>query len=274
MMPEKILQSDLLDILFENRNKYYGAYSLRKNYGNHLLKAISTTTVFSLLFFLLLQIRSEKNIKQLLPFIPDDPHITTVIIEPDKPAQIPIAKPISTPQSNAIDYDKVQIVPDNMQQHIADVDALEHANISNETVEGNIDAPIDIIQPFSDKGNKGMVIENTIPEKILEPSILNIAEVMPAYPGGAAALKRFMERYLVKPDNLQSGETVVIKAKFVVSKTGEIEQIELLNDGPSELKQSVLKTIAKMPDWKPGIQNGHPVAVYFVLPITFIATEY
>ncbi len=274
MIPEKILQSDLLDILFENRNKYYGAYFLRRNYSNYLLKAIATTTALSILFFLLLQMRSEKRTEQILTFFPDDHHVTDVFIEPDQPVSKPAVKQMIIPTSNSIDYDNVKIVQDSVVQNIADVDALEHANISNETIEGDPSIPTDIVQPFSSDGNNEMGVKNTITEKAVEPSVLNIAEIMPAYPGGIAALKRFMERYLVKPDNLQSGETVVIKAKFVVSKTGEIEQIALLNDGPSDLKQSVLKTIAKMPNWSPGIQNGHPVAVYFVLPITFMATEY
>ncbi len=274
MMPEKILQSDLLDILFENRNKYYGAYSLRRNYINHLLKAIAITTALSILFFLLLQIRTEKNKGQIFALIPDDPHVTTVIFEPDKPEHVPVEKPISTPLANTIDFDHVQIVPDNVQQNIVDNDVLEHASISNETIDGDPEAPIDIAQPNAGTGNKAVVVENAAPEIEVAPSVLNIAEVMPAYPGGVAALKRFMERYLIKPDNLQAGETVIIKAKFVIGKTGKIEQVELLTDGPSELKESVLKTIAKMPEWKPGLQNGHPVAVYFVLPITFTATEY
>lgn len=274
MIPEKILQTDLLDILFENKNKSYGAYLLRRHYAVHLTKALFITAVASISFFLFLQLKPVKqSVSSLFIIPPDGLKITQVEVENDLPRSKQVKPPVTMPKANTVDYQQVVIVPDDaVPQNMVDVNTLNDANISNANITGDADVPADIVEPITGggSGNIEPVVKSVEPT---EPAVLNFAEIMPAYPGGVQALKRFMERNLVKPDNLEPGESVVIRAKFIVGVTGAIEQVELLNDGPAELKKTVLQTIAKMPSWSPGMQNGHPVAVYFVLPITFMASD-
>lgn len=274
MVPDKILQSDLLDILFENKNKSYGAYFLRRHYPVNLIKAVFITVVLSVSFFLFLQLKpvAQYSTEPIL-FTPDDHTIIDVFVKPESPEPFMARQQVVMPKASSIDYQHIVIVPDDALQNVVDVNALQNANIGNVTSDGMPDAPIDIAEPFSGNGPGDVEPVTVKPIEPVEPSVLNFAEIMPAYPGGVQALKRFMERNLIKPDNLEPGEKVVIKAKFIVGVTGVIEKVELLTEGPEELKKSVLQSIAKMPAWSPGMQNGHPVAVYFVLPITFIASD-
>lgn len=274
MIPDKILQSDLLDILFENKNKSYGAYFLRRHYHFHLMKALFITAAISVSFFLFLQFKPVNQIsKAPLLVIPDGNTVIDVIVERERTEPETARPQPAIPQARSIDYQQVLIVPDHIQQNVVDVNVLQNANISNVTTDGVPDAPVDVVEPISGNGYENAEAVVAKPVEPAEPAVLNFAEIMPAYPGGVQALKRFMERNLIKPDNLEPGDKVVIKAKFIVGVTGIIEQVELLNEGPQELKRSILQTIAKMPAWTPGMQNGHPVSVYFVLPITFIATD-
>ena len=96
---------------------------------------------------------------------------------------------------------------------------------------------------------------------------------MPEYPGGIEALKKFMLKNLRQPDDLQPGEKILVMASFVVNKNGQIEQVKIINGGRTDLNKEVQRVINKMPFWKPGLQNGNTVAVYFNLPVTFISTE-
>ena len=86
MLPEKIMQSDLLDILFENRNKNYGAYALRKSYNKILITSISCTLLVALLFSVLQSFHHSKT----------ERIITVDIISPDiKPLKILPHKPVT-----------------------------------------------------------------------------------------------------------------------------------------------------------------------------------
>ena len=78
---------------------------------------------------------------------------------------------------------------------------------------------------------------------------------------------------LRQPDDLQAGETIKVIASFVVSKTGTIENVKIINSGRSDLDKEVIRIINKMPLWKPGLQNGKPVSVYFNLPVTFKSAD-
>jgi protein TonB len=104
--------------------------------------------------------------------------------------------------------------------------------------------------------------------------VLDIAEIMPEFPGGTEALKRFLIRNLRMPENnLEEGAQVKVIARFVVGADGRVRDIEIILPADAEFNAEVKRVIAKMPDWKPGSQNHRNVAVYFNLPVNFIRPE-
>src|SRR4051812_36016770 len=72
MLPDKILQSDLLDIIFENRNKTYGAYALRRSYNKTIAVALSITLFIAAVFSLI----------ELLYHPKGHDFVTSVVIDP------------------------------------------------------------------------------------------------------------------------------------------------------------------------------------------------
>jgi protein TonB len=104
--------------------------------------------------------------------------------------------------------------------------------------------------------------------------VLDIAEIMPEFPGGTEALKRFLIRNLRMPENnLEEGAQVKVIARFVVGADGRVRDIEIILPADAEFNAEVKRVIAKMPDWKPGSQNHRNVAVYFNLPVNFMRPE-
>ncbi|HRH59958.1 MAG TPA: hypothetical protein PL045_05270, partial [Chitinophagaceae bacterium] len=94
MLPENILQSDMLDIIFENRNKQYGAYTLRKEYRKRLQFSIAGTLLFAAVVSLFLM-KAKHRETLINSFIPDGAKLINVIIpvrEPEKPKQPPVKK--------------------------------------------------------------------------------------------------------------------------------------------------------------------------------------
>ncbi len=112
-----------------------------------------------------------------------------------------------------------------------------------------------------------------IPEEISEKPIYN-PSVKPKFPGGISALQTYIARHteypeLAKQNNIQG--TVYIK--FEVTKTGTIGKVQIMNKQVDELLQNeAAKVIKSLPKFKPGLQNGKPVNVWYSLPVSFKLT--
>ncbi|HEX5151511.1 MAG TPA: energy transducer TonB [Parafilimonas sp.] len=270
MLPDKILQSDLLDLLFENRNKTYGAYALRKSYNKTIASAIGITAFIALLFSILQlasHIRQHEFVTQFI--IPPDQEF--VKIDPVKPQpKNPVPQHAATHSRQEISSPPV-IVNDNEKTQMPTVDILNKSMIGETKITGD-DANGDIQPPVNAEQGPGAGASQPVETKADETH-LSWAQEMPEYPGGINALKKFMLKNLRQPDDLAPGEKVVVKAFFVVNKDGKIEQVKIISGGRNDLDKEVERVIGKMPLWKPGRQNGSTVAVYFNLPVTFVNTE-
>jgi len=98
------------------------------------------------------------------------------------------------------------------------------------------------------------------------------AGIMPEFPGGKKALQVWVARHVVYPalareNNIQG----TVHLRFEVTKQGKIGKIEVLNTNIDMLLQDASKeVIKKLPDFKPGMQNGEYVNVWFSIPINFV----
>ena len=270
MLPDKIMQSDLLDILFENRNKNYGAYAIRKSYNKTLLYATGITlfiaTAFS--FSQFIHHKNDTVLSGPLVYIPDQ-DLVKVIEAPKKPEPVeskPVEKKVSQKvYSDPVISDKIESTEMPMQEHL-EKSIIGAKNIIGKDFDGTIQPPV---ETGVEKGTEPV----NLPTPVKEEKILNKAQVMPEYPGGIEALKKFMLKNLRQPDDLQAGEKIIVRASFVVNKQGKIEQEKIMANGREDLDKEVIRVINRMPLWKPGMQNGTTVSVYFNLPVTFLGAE-
>src|SRR5829696_8561698 len=95
MTSQQILQSDLLDILFENRNKTYGAYALRKNYSTQLMKAMGYTALF---IVALMFLGNSSKTKALTASPKDTVQLTAVVLPAEKKVE-PLKPKVQSPQA-------------------------------------------------------------------------------------------------------------------------------------------------------------------------------
>ena len=269
MLPDIILQSDLLDILFENRNKTYGAYILRKGYSKRLINAIAIVAGFVLVLSLLEQFRIKPPINNSLPVsFKDSIKLVNVYIKHDEPKER--AKPLSKPLKRVVKnpYNVPVIVKTDIIDSIPTVEQIDKIEIGNQTIETGSRGGI-LGEGSASIGNDTGI--KKIPDA---PSIIaNWAEIMPEFPGGIIAFMKFMRRNLRQPDNLEENDKFIVKAKFVVGKDGAVYGIEIVQSGRNDLDAEVLRVLNLMPKWKPGMQNGKNIAVYLELPVTFVGSE-
>lgn len=260
-----------LDLVFEGRNKKYGAYELRKENPKTSIKALlGGAFVFALAIAL----------PMLLDMIPANEAKNTldekvVLVDIEKPKDI-IKPPPPPPEPPKPKIDEVKFVApkvvakEKVVEEIKTIEELKDKNIADKDQKGNKDAKIVIDAPTGD-GDKGA--------EIVDNTIYNSAgiEVQPGYPGGMEKFYGFIKKnYDIdgireKLDRDLSGKVFV---KFVVEKDGTLTDIQVIRDLGYGTKEEAIRVLRKVPKWTPGIQNGKPVRASFSLPINIsITTE-
>lgn len=267
MTSQQILQADLLDILFEDRNKMYGAYQLRKTYRRQLLKAVVATVcpaVAFLLFFRPDYTNAVSSADRGTVVIVTDIQAVPEQKKPDlpKPPQLPKTQ---IRQANFTD----QLV---MKKETADpppsMDDLEKAAISNVTTVGE-DVPA--IQPPMVAETKEAATQSTAAAP--EPKKEVVPDKQPQFPGGMQAWSAFLSKNLHAPEDLESGEKKVVVIRFHVAEDGSITNFQVERSAGAAFDQEVIRVLKKMPKWTPAMKAGQPVSVSFTQPVTFVGVE-
>jgi protein TonB len=139
------------------------------------------------------------------------------------------------------------------------IEEIKEADISNKTQEGDANAEPQIQEP--------VVIDQPVVE---EPKVFTIVEQMPTFPGGEAALFKYLRDNIEYPsmerDNDIQGRVIV---GFVVMEDGAISNVEVKKGVSPGLDKEAIRVVRSMPAWKPGKQQGKSVRVAYVLPILF-----
>lgn len=274
MNNRSMLNASFLDILFEGRNKDYGAYELRTTYPKRLTKAITVTLGLVTALILFTAFAKKKKDSDESPFRNIGP-VVVIEIPPEEEKEIPKTVPerIEPPQTREVLYSTIDIAPDNevvttppTQDEIAD------ARVGLQDLEGTKDVGITTIQePVGD--TRGVI---SGPQREPEDEILTIVEIPASVVGGDAAWRKYLERNLranIPVDNGAPQGMYQVVVQFVVSVDGSISAVKALTSHGYGMEQEAVRVISKGPKWKPGIQNGRPVKSYHKQPITFMVTE-
>ena len=270
MKPEYILQSDVLDILFENRNKAYGAYYIRRHYTQNLLTALAA--MFALIGMLLfaLEYYGEKASGYIFT-IPDHPPIRP--LSPIEPIELypPPPKPPPAPKQVASQrFTTIKIVPQaEIEEPVPDRETLIDRQVALVTIA----APFlgDIVQPpVANKPTGTNTGEAS--EAYTAPFESAGVDEIATYPGGPKAMMRFLQTQL-RHIGYENSKTLKLHIRFVVAEDGRISEFRVIQSAGENIDRQVIKALRKMPGWNPARKNGRNVAMYFVLPVTFETAE-
>ena len=107
-----------------------------------------------------------------------------------------------------------------------------------------------------------------------ESVIYRSAEQMPRFPGGEAALMKYIKSHIQYPaEALKSRIEGSVILQFVVDKTGKIGEVKVVRSVDKDLDKEAVRVIKSMPKFTPGRQNGQAVSVWYTLPVTFKLPE-
>ena len=266
MTNKEILQADLLDILFEHRNKAYGAYALRKNYNQRLQWALAISLSLAFVVLLIGVGKGSTNDKP-----PATPGVILHAIElpKQKPATTPSPQPKRVLKVAQIKDVPIKIVPNDQvkKPEVPTINDLENALIStvNKTGTGANGIP-EASNPGTDDQNSKNTRGNREPE--FHPTSSEAQ-----FPGGVESFKKFLSKNLVTPDDLQVGEKKTVLVRFKVDVDGLISSAQIVQSGGEKYDREVLRVLNKMPKWVPATQNGVKVPTWFTQPVSFIGVE-
>jgi len=269
MNTQDILKAPLDDIIFEGRNKEYGAYFLRQIYEKHLTKAFLIAASLGILTFAGFKIAESPLLKKT-----EKPVAIEVQLEepppldPNEPPPPPPPPPIEPPPPPVA---TVKFVPPVIKkdEEVKEeapppkTEELKEAVIANKTQEGVKNVP----DPVREEAPPPPVVEPPKPEP---PKIFTVVEQQPEFPDGQAALLKYLAENIKYPamarENNIQGRSVL---QFVVNEGGDITDIQVVRKIGGGCDEEAVRVVKSMPKWKPGKQGGRPVKVRFTLPVSF-----
>ena len=275
MEANKILQADILDLVFEGRNKDYGAYELRKKYNKRIWLALGITAAVAVLLFgatLLSNALSPKNDdKQVVR----DVVIAQVNQEPEKPPPPPPPPPKAPPPPKVemAKFTPPVIKKDEevKQEEIPPVKEMEDKKIDVINQEGVKDEGI-AAPPVVDEGKAVVAApkvedENKVFEKVEIEASVDTKQ-------WRRHLESQLQRYIedAASQGMNPGQYTV-QVRFLVEKDGSITDVKSLNDPGYGLGKGAEDVVKRGPKWSPGEQNGRKVRSYHTQPITFVVSE-
>ncbi|MEO8583088.1 MAG: energy transducer TonB [Flavitalea sp.] len=269
MEANKILTADILDIVFEGRNKEYGAYELRKGYRKRMITAmLALLGLFVLLgvgYLVLSNFSSSDNTKAVVVQEVQLEDIKQQ--EKEEPPPPPPPKPPDPPKIEIAKFTPPKIVKDEEvkeEEKPPEMEKLEDTKIGVINQAGMKDEGI-VAPPNDDKG----VVEAPKRDETDYDQTFTKVEIESSYPGGSGAWQRYLIKTLRYPSEAQDNEiqgNVVVQ--FIVDKSGNVSGVEAVS-GPKELKEEAIRVIQKSGKWTPAVQNGRQVKSYKKQPIVF-----
>ncbi|NOT51523.1 MAG: energy transducer TonB [Chitinophagaceae bacterium] len=270
MQTNKILSAPLIDLVFDGRDKDYGAYELRKNYSKRISKAMIITLTLAALISgsVILASTTKKNriVQRVGPEVelaeaPKEPE--PLPEEPEKPKEV---EPVKTEA-----YVPPIVVPDDdFDKPMPPIESLDSAVIGDVKIDGSPDTGIPDGPKDPPDDGKGIVQQRTDAEPD-EP--YRSVQVEAEYDGD---WKRFLETTLnanAPVDNNAAPGRYSVVIEFVVDKEGVLSDLKALTNHGYGMEAEAMKAIKRSKKWKPAIQNGHQVKAYRKQVIVFVVNE-
>lgn len=272
MEKTKILQASLLDIIFDDRNKVYGAYELRNRYTRRLTTAMVITGGVALLVLLASFVGSKlKTPEVFVPLQINEVEVTELtddlVVPP--PPEVPPPAPVQQPEIAMSQFVNPKVIkddlvtPEEMMKDIAEIERTQISTVNRVGIEAT-----DVVKPPVEENHTGVI---TGPKTEPKEEVFIDVQIQAKFPGGEEAWRKYISREIERHmDELQDdGKAGSCMVQFVVDKEGVISDVEVLTMKGSKLAEITANAIRKGPKWVPAENNGKKVKAYRRQPVTF-----
>ena len=270
------------DIIFDGKNKEFGAYQLRRNSDKRHNRAVLATLI-GLIVILVgayflgmyddfrakqheaeLQAQLEQQLAQMAEEVPEEEAPEEEIQAVEAPEQ---EQALPEEILNTIKDTEIQVAADNevTEDITSKDDVAESTAAAGATTFDQGTDNLEVVRTHKDE----IIVEEKKPEPKKE-EIFAAVEQMPQFPGGEAELMKYVTNHIKYPtmaaENNIQGRVVV---KFVVKKDGSVGEVQVLRGKDPDLDKEAVRVVRTLPKFIPGKMNGQAVSVWFTLPINF-----
>ena len=271
-----LISNEWSDLLFENRNKEYGAYVLRHQTGNRNLASILAILVFVAAIVSLLVIKNEydRYVAKHTVVVYDQGMVTSNL--KNEAPEVKRAEPIRR--------ENIEEVVENVKKSIKftapvikkddEVDPKDEMRTQDEIMKSKVSISVFDVLNGSEDGEvlkaKQMLVTEPVKPKVEESKVFEVVEQMPSFPGGDVALMQYLSKNIKYPPVAEEmGIQGRVICTFVVERDGSVSDIRIARSVDPSLDKEAIRVVSGMPKWIPGRQNGQSVRVKYTLPVTF-----
>ena len=268
-----------VEMVFAGKNKEYGAYQLRKGTSGRNIKALLILVIAAALVggFLAWKVIEQKQAEEQQAYMeamelaklqqqakkeekkkePVKPKI-----EPKK--EIPVAR--ETQKFTAPVIKKDELVKEENQ--VKQMDKLDDkVAVGTENKEGVKDRTVEAVR-------NDIAVAPPPPPPAPKPEvatkIFDVVEEMPSFPGGMAALMKYIKDNLRYPEICREGAAMGrVNVVFIVNEDGSLSDVKVIRSIIPELDKEAIRVVKSMPKWNPAKQNGKAVKMKYVVPVNF-----
>jgi protein TonB len=269
-----LINDGWVDLVFESKNQSYGAYQLRKETGKRNVYSILMMLAIGIAIALIVAIKGvvENAMKQDVA-IETDVELSKLAqkkeakVERKEPVKVELEQKVVEKVKSSVKFTAPEIKKDDEvkpEDEIKSQDDLAKTNTAIGTfdVKGNDEEAGEVLKA------KEVIADEKPKEE--ETKVFDVVEQMPEFPGGQAALLKWISDNIKYPaiaeENGIQGRVV---CTFVVERDGSVTDVQVARSIDPSLDKEAVRVLKKMPKWIPGKQNGSAVRVKYTVPVTF-----
>ncbi len=267
------------DLVFEGRNKEFGAYDMRTTSTKRHNKAVLYTIIGAILVVAL-----AVSIAKVQEYIAErqladqaDQEEVLIDMETNEPDE---------PEQERLEQPEPEVLPEEVLKSVkvTELAIVEDEKVKSEDEIKNQDELKETDTAFgqkdNDKGTEDRNVTKTLKDEVVvekkteikqeKEEVFKSVEQMPTFPGGDAALMKYLSSHIQYPTAAaEKGIDGKVIVQFVVTKTGKVGEVKVVRSKDRDLDAEAVRVCRSLPDFIPGRQNGQPVNVWYTLPVTF-----
>ena len=264
------------DLMFENRNKEYGAYVLRRQTTSRNIKSIIIVLILFALVMAYMVAMNAYNEYQKAHMAQTQVTELTALQEQKKEAKVE--------RKEIIKQEKVEQVVEKVKSSIKftapvikkddEVRPEDEMKSQDEIMNSKVAVGFANVIGNDESGEvlkaKEQLITEPVKPKEEENKVFDVVEQMPSFPGGMAALMAYLQKNIKYPPVAEeNGIQGRVVCTFVVERDGSVTDVRVAKSVDPSLDKEAVRVVGAMPRWIPGKQNGQSVRVKYTLPVTF-----
>lgn len=280
---------DWCELVFEGRNKEYGAYRMRAQHGRRQLRAIILliSGIAAIVLFMFAKtavqeaiersnLGDNEQVTEMTDLKKEEPKKEEKKIEKPKEQEQPKVQEVQV--RNTIQMVVPKIVDDDQVDHSKEMKSQKELKDSKAAIgiqdvftgsnDGKFTEDLEKGQVASNRNTPPVAIEKKVEKLVVQDN--NVVDVPASFPGGEAALRQFVAKNTVYPEiALEQGLQGTVMLRFKVDVDGSISTVSVKKSLSRECDKAAMDVVRKLPRFTPAKTNGHPVPVWFTLPVKF-----